>query len=69
MSSDGSTRGKVTISATDLDDEDDLVLSDIKVTKGGMTPHEMGKLLDVLREPVYGQLQAFKQAIVASCSG
>ena len=66
---DGSTRGKITIAATDLDDEDDLVLSDIKVTKGDMEPYDAGKLLDGLREPVYEQLQAFKQAIVASCSG
>lgn len=65
---DGSTRGKVTIAATDLDEEEDLVLSDVKVTKGEKTPYEMGKLLDVLREPVYERLQAFKQAIVASCS-
>ena len=66
---DGSTRGKVTIAATDLDDEDDLVINDVKVTKGAMEPYDAGKLLDGLREPVHAQLQAFKQAIVASCSG
>eukprot|EP01051_Picozoa_sp_SAG22_P019112 SAG22_NODE_3424_length_1719_cov_3.514815_3_plen_128_part_00 len=65
---DGSTRGKVTIAGTDLDDEDDLVLSDVKVTKGGLEPHAAGKLLEGLRGPIYAQLQAFKQAIVASCS-
>ena len=37
---DGSTRGKLTIAATDLDDDDDLVLSDVKVTKGTMEPCE-----------------------------
>jgi hypothetical protein len=66
---DGSIRGKVTIAATDLDDEDDLVISNVKVTRGGMTPYDAGKLLDALREPVHAQLQAFKEAIVASCSG
>ena len=66
---DGSIRGKVTIAATDLDDEDDLVINDVKVTKGGMEPYDAGKLLDGLREPVHAQLQAFKQAIVANCSG
>lgn len=66
---DGSIRGKATIAATDLDDEDDLVLSNVKVTKGGMEPYVASKLLDGLRAPVYARLQTFKQAIVDSCSG
>jgi hypothetical protein len=65
---DGSTRGKITIAATDLDDEDDLVLSDVKVTKGNMEPYEASKILEALRVPVHEQLQAFKAEIVASCS-
>ena len=62
---DGMVRGKLTVEATDLDDEDDYELS-ASVSKGGLSAYEAGKQLERLRPMLYAQLQSFAAQIVES---
>ena len=62
---DGVVRGKLTVEATDLDDEDDYELC-ASVSKGGLSTHEAGKQLERLRPMLYAQLKSFAAQIVES---
>jgi len=62
---DGVVRGKLTVEATDLDDEDDYELA-ASVSKGGLSAYEAGKQLERLRPMLYAQLKSFAAQIVES---